>query len=195
MFEPLPTAAAPDLTALANRRKRARETDEALDVAQFPDSSASSVQAQRRELLMHVAKGYLELKQDAGHRARDENMVSRATELHPLALGMVQSIHNYDSKGKDSKPNAPGFRGHPWGKRPDAMMKAFIVRIMQLLEVEDKKVKLELQALEPSVRVALENAISLISETAARIVSSSSGIGATRCFRIIWETDDTLFGA
>ena len=190
MFGPLPSAAAPDLLVIAHRSKRAREAEETSCASQLSSSGVSSMQAQRCELLTQVARGYLELKEDVGQRARDENPVARVSEIHPLALGMAQSIEHYDNIGKENKPNQPGYHGHPLGKRPDAMMKALIVRVIQLVESEDKKVQLELQAQEPLARASLENAISLISEQAVKILHSSSDLRATRCFRVLCDTSE-----
>ena len=81
MFAPLPEPATLCL-AVSDSRKRPRGDSIDTDVEQASSSSVSAFPA--RELLVHLSRGYLELKAESQHRSTNENVVLRLAECFPL---------------------------------------------------------------------------------------------------------------
>ena len=70
------------------------------------------------------------------------------------------------------------------------MMKAVVVRTMQLFEAQGDQVKQELQQFDPKLRALVEIAVNAICETAIEIQNGRLDLRATRCFRIVCSSDE-----
>mmetsp|Transcript_292 Transcript_292/g.732 ORF Transcript_292/g.732 Transcript_292/m.732 type:complete len:247 (-) Transcript_292:346-1086(-) len=137
MFAPLPDGSA----AALKKRKGAT-------VSQSGEEVLSDRKA--KELLQALAKGHLQLVEENRHRSRDENIMIQVKGEHVLAQGMESSIEKYDEMGKEARgkvANMSQYRGHPEGKRPDALFRALLVRICQCLEAKATVIEEKLSSL------------------------------------------------
>eukprot|EP00930_Biecheleria_cincta_P024456 TRINITY_DN17506_c0_g1_i1.p1 TRINITY_DN17506_c0_g1~~TRINITY_DN17506_c0_g1_i1.p1 ORF type:complete len:219 (-),score=20.77 TRINITY_DN17506_c0_g1_i1:174-830(-) len=107
-------------------------------------------------------------------------------------MGMDQSIAAYNLHGQDSHKSVEPFTGHPWGKRPDALMKTIVVRFTQLMERESDKVQAEMQSLDEASRVVVSSSLQVISSACNKIPSGTSQLRATQCFRVVCTDDEGL---
>ena len=188
MFAPLPD---PATAAASTLRKRVLD-DECKTPYAAPQTHQSSnpslfqgSSSQARELLTEVARGYLELSEQACHRARDENLVLKVpAETSVFAAAMDDSISAYNETGKQEKLQTQSFKGHPLGKRPDALMKAVIVRFSQLLDRNALDVQAEVKAMQTNDRAIAESNLNVIHAASRSIQTGLSNIRATRCFRV-----------
>ena len=78
-----------------------------------------------------LAKLGLQHEQDKTATARSENLALSMKASSQLARLLEQSRQGYDEEGKKARSacTAEAYRGHPQGKRPDALWRAVAFRV------------------------------------------------------------------
>ena len=124
MFEPLSSDNVAGAHA-ASCKRRAVEVKES-------DGVTDSLKDHHLKLLQAVSKGFLQVSEEARHRARSENVVIQADSKHVFMRSMESSAKAYSNEGVAARATLD-FKGHPWGKKPDAMFRALLVRLSEVL--------------------------------------------------------------
>ena len=127
----------------------------------------------------------------------------RAREVADLASARVRGLQSQDGggvggggasgsqddpkgKGKGRDKGKDEFKGHPWGKRPDALMKMVLYRVSEALQNNEEAVKAAIaQGPDPEATV---KAMKTILEWGGKVQEPETIFHATRCFVI--TTDD-----
>mmetsp|Transcript_86446 Transcript_86446/g.185285 ORF Transcript_86446/g.185285 Transcript_86446/m.185285 type:complete len:264 (-) Transcript_86446:15-806(-) len=144
----------------------------------------------QQEILMAVSKGLLQVTEDQRHRSREENLVLKAKADNPFCLGMDESIEAYDKVGKTAR-ESDSFKGHPGGKRPDALFRALLVRVLQVMQLHKTEIETKLQSMPEVESGALQAALKTIELNAHMASQENCCIKATRCFKVvIGKSDD-----
>mmetsp|Transcript_69513 Transcript_69513/g.155929 ORF Transcript_69513/g.155929 Transcript_69513/m.155929 type:complete len:245 (+) Transcript_69513:82-816(+) len=141
------------------------------------------------ELLMALAKGFLQQQEEARNRSRDENMVIRTSSNHPFAQSMEESICHYEKLGEEAR-GKEDFVGHPMGKRPNALFRAVLVRFMQWIASKEREIEALLGAQGPQGE-KVKGAIGCLKGYADLAAQESCQMFVTRCFRVkVGEGDE-----
>ena len=176
MFEPVGiTSVAP-----ANGKKRRGEDG----VAEMSGSGAPLTSKRDQELLKAVAEATLMLDRFRCEEVRSANIVIKALSSSGFAVGMESSLATYEEAGKKARADVDEeeYRGNPYGKRPDAMIKAVVVRLSQQLAVNEVVAKIS--QLDASIKTVTEAAASRLLEDGNEAQSPSSTLKGKRCFRV-----------
>ena len=175
MFAPLPSSS--DAVLMPQSKKRVLEDHSAAD----PEKTGIGGSA--RQLLGEVAKGYLELCENERHRSRDENMVIKVSPKHIFNLGMQESINFYDQAGNDARKQDCTFQGNPYGKRPDAMFRAILVRLVQCIDANASATAIADSAGSKQCSCDI-TPLQVIRDASQRAMLEPSRVCAMRCFKV-----------
>eukprot|EP00959_Pyramimonas_sp_CCMP1952_P073533 1536799-Pyramimonas_sp.AAC.1 len=135
-----------------------------------------------RQLTMAMAKLVLQHEDDLRNQRRDVNAVLTQRADAKLQLALEEGIDKCTQAGKEARDKeTDDYKGHPWGKRPDALMK------MALKGNEEALKAAIAQGPEPEATL---QAVRLITEWGGEIQGRNTTFHATRCFVIATEDAD-----
>eukprot|EP00930_Biecheleria_cincta_P014297 TRINITY_DN12365_c0_g1_i5.p1 TRINITY_DN12365_c0_g1~~TRINITY_DN12365_c0_g1_i5.p1 ORF type:complete len:278 (+),score=41.75 TRINITY_DN12365_c0_g1_i5:81-914(+) len=174
MFEPLSTDNIAGAHTASSKKR-------AVEVTEF-DDTIEILDGHHLELLQAVSKGFLQLSEEARHRARSENIVIQAETEHVFMRSMESSATAYSDKGTTARSTLD-FKGHPWGKKPDAMFRALLVRFSEMLNSDVCK-HLTMQG---DASKMLQAALDTIGYYAGLAHEHSPEVTVVRCFRVNLE--------
>jgi hypothetical protein len=136
-------------------------------------------------LLKALGKGYLYHEETLRSIMRDTNITIRASSSHSFSRGMEQSLSACLQTGEEAKGNEQ--KGHPLGKKPDALFRALVHRLYEYAVAVNVKELISKQPIEAQAELSL--AFKTIEDFAAKVCHGENGrtIKAARCFKVPLE--------
>ena len=94
--------------------------------------------------------------------------------------------------GKTAR-QAPDFKGHPEGKRPDAMMRSVLQRLAQVVQEGQAVIGPTVAQMPDAAKTEVTGALALLQEWGAKAASPAGReLRATRCFHLPPNSEDKV---
>eukprot|EP00959_Pyramimonas_sp_CCMP1952_P111084 2323833-Pyramimonas_sp.AAC.1 len=136
---------------------------------------------------MAMAQLVLQHEDNLRNQSRDVNIVLTNRADSKVQMALEAGVDEYNAVGKKEREKEDEFKGHPWGKRPDAQMKMVLYRITEALQANEAAVEAAIQqGPDPG---ATKQAVKCIAEWSTRVQDTTKIFHATRCFMV--TTQDT----
>eukprot|EP00930_Biecheleria_cincta_P090380 TRINITY_DN7974_c0_g1_i4.p1 TRINITY_DN7974_c0_g1~~TRINITY_DN7974_c0_g1_i4.p1 ORF type:complete len:212 (-),score=22.02 TRINITY_DN7974_c0_g1_i4:408-1043(-) len=108
-------------------------------------------------------------------------MVIKVPPKHIFNLGMQESTNCYDQVGSDARKQDCIFQGNPYGKRPDAMFRAILVRLVQCIDANASATADSAGSKQCSSDIT---PLQIIRDASQRAMLEPSHVCAMRCFKV-----------
>ena len=150
-----------------------------------------SIGKEQQEMFEAIAKLSLQLEGERRAKARDDNFVFEMSKASALAKTLAWAEEAYKTEGdKKRKEQGDDYKGHPQGKKPDALLASLIVRLVEAIK------KAGDGSIEGYVRSKLTSLSQQGQEDAVAVLYVLDGraqqpmeIRSTRCFKIETKED------
>ena len=145
----------------------------------------------QKEMFEAIAKLSLQLESERRAKARDDNFVFEMSRASALAKTLAWAEEAYKTEGdKKRKELGDNYKGHPQGKKPDALLASLIVRLVEAIK------KAGDGSIEGYVRSKLTSLSQQGQEDAVKVLYVLDGraqqpleIRSTRCFKVETKED------
>eukprot|EP00959_Pyramimonas_sp_CCMP1952_P473897 9502514-Pyramimonas_sp.AAC.2 len=128
-----------------------------------------------------MAKLVLQHEGDLRNLRRDVNLVLTLRADTKLQLALEEGVDKYNKVGEEERDKERDeFKGHPWGTRPDALMRVLIYRMSEALQANESEVTAAIaRGQNPD---ATKKAVQAIVEWSGKVQDCSTIFHAARCF-------------
>ncbi|CAK0840038.1 unnamed protein product [Prorocentrum cordatum] len=151
--------------------------------------------AKELRLLEALSRLTISLDDERAQKMRDENVVLTGPVEHPLMAEMAVMVERYQEAGTTARKAAyeagEDYKGHPYGKKPTAMLNSLMFRLSNHMEKHREAVLARVEGEQGAeARAAADKALSWLKHVGGS--AERAPIAAARCFTVRTEDPDGI---